>query len=125
MMRVAVTKVEGFGRDHWRIDMKQKSLLGADFEWTTLVGECEYEEVAEIWAHALREHLEPDGPEGLRVWKAALDDADAAADTTGVCAYCEGTFPESALNFSGGDPACTNCFTRVNPKPIPNPRDYP
>ena len=25
------------------------------------------------------------------------------------CAFCEGKFPESALNYSSGDPACAPC----------------
>ena len=41
---------------------------------------------------------------------------------TDRCAICEGTFPESALNYSSGDPTCAGCFTVFNPKPI-IPRD--
>ena len=34
------------------------------------------------------------------------------------CAYCEGFFPESALNYSGGDPACAPCQATVAPPPL-------
>ena len=34
----------------------------------------------------------------------------------GKCAYCEGEFPERALNYSSGDPACA-CQKTFNPKP--------
>ena len=27
----------------------------------------------------------------------------------GKCAFCEGEFPDSALNYSSGDPACAPC----------------
>ena len=33
------------------------------------------------------------------------------------CAYCEGEFPESALNYSSGNPACAACQNTFNPKP--------
>ena len=35
----------------------------------------------------------------------------------GKCAYCEGEFPHSALNYSSGDPACAACQNTFNPKP--------
>ena len=31
---------------------------------------------------------------------------------TARCAYCKGTFPEDALNYSSGDPACAPCLLR-------------
>lgn len=37
--------------------------------------------------------------------------------TTSKCAYCEGQFPEDALNYSSGDPACANCQVRA-PAPL-------
>ena len=27
----------------------------------------------------------------------------------GKCAWCEGEYPEDALNYSSGDPACASC----------------
>ena len=33
-------------------------------------------------------------------------DADSKKDK---CAFCEGEFPERALNYSSGDPACAPC----------------
>ncbi len=33
----------------------------------------------------------------------------------GRCAYCEGSFPESALNYRSGDPACAGCQATVAP----------
>ena len=35
----------------------------------------------------------------------------------GKCAFCEGEFPHSALNYSSGDPACSACQKTFNPKP--------
>ena len=35
----------------------------------------------------------------------------------GKCAFCEGEFPDSALNYSSGDPACAACQQTFNPKP--------
>lgn len=32
-----------------------------------------------------------------------------AEERTDKCAMCEGTFPEAALNYSSGDPACAPC----------------
>ena len=39
----------------------------------------------------------------------------------GKCAFCEGEFPDSALNYSSGDPACSACQKAFNPKPPPAP----
>ena len=33
------------------------------------------------------------------------------------CAYCEGEFPDRALNYSSRDPACAACQKTFNPKP--------
>ena len=44
-------------------------------------------------------------------------DADSKKEK---CAFCEGEFPESALNYSSGDPACAPCqklFDLPHPKP--------
>ena len=35
------------------------------------------------------------------------------------CAFCEGEFPESALNYSSGNPACAPCQKVFDPKPPP------
>ena len=35
----------------------------------------------------------------------------------GKCAFCEGEFPDSALNYSSGDQACAACQKTFNPKP--------
>ena len=35
----------------------------------------------------------------------------------GKCAFCEGEFPDSALNYSSGNPACSACQKAFNPKP--------
>ena len=37
-------------------------------------------------------------------------------EPTAACAWCEGTFPETALNFSSGDPACSACQAVRKPK---------
>lgn len=37
---------------------------------------------------------------------------------TATCAFCEGSFPESALNYSSGDPACSACQAVHQPKPL-------
>lgn len=40
----------------------------------------------------------------------------------GRCAYCEGEFPESALDYRSMDPACASCQSTVAPdRP---PRQY-
>ena len=37
------------------------------------------------------------------------DQQSLERDPNSKCSYCEGEFPESALNYSSGDPACAPC----------------
>ena len=58
------------------------------------------------------------------------DELEKASDREpkmGRCAYCEGSFPEHALNYRSGDPACAGCQATVAPDgPIRTPgRHYP
>ena len=39
-------------------------------------------------------------------------------EVMGRCAWCEGTFPEPALNYSSGDPACKACQKTFNLQPL-------
>ena len=34
------------------------------------------------------------------------------------CAWCEGMFPESAMNWQSGDPACASCQKAFQPQPF-------
>ena len=34
-------------------------------------------------------------------------------NSTRTCAYCEGAFPERALDYSSGDPACRACQSTI------------
>ena len=53
-----------------------------------------------------------------RIVREQLDARKDDEPPTAACAYCEGTFPESALNWSSGDPACSACQAVHKPKPL-------
>ena len=42
------------------------------------------------------------------------EELDAQAEGKGKCAWCEGEFPESALNHSSVGPACGSCQEHID-----------
>ena len=47
-----------------------------------------------------------------------LESMQGTSEEMGKCAWCEGSFPVRALNYSSGDPACAACMAAFDPKPI-------
>ena len=47
-----------------------------------------------------------------------LEALQGTGEEMGKCAWCEGSFPICALNYSSGDPACVGCMETFDPKPI-------
>ena len=63
--------------------------------------------------------LTPELIEAIRVVVREELEADRENGPTLVrCAWCEGTFPKRALNYSSGDPCCAGCQMVYNPKPL-------
>ena len=59
----------------------------------------------------------------VRALRSALNDRwtlieqyQKPAPTKVRCAWCDGEFPEDALNWSSGDPACESCHDTVSTK---------
>ena len=47
-----------------------------------------------------------------------LDARENRSPKMGRCAWCERDFPEDALNWSSGDPACASCHMTVSATPV-------